>query len=235
MVLQVMGTAYCAADPVIKKLSNHKFKAEIPVYIKDIWTDQHTGETKEINDHFRCVFWGDNARRAEQLLMKGSQIIITSAKLRTIKHPNNDKYSFTQIWVDRWEVPAKVLMTKSLYQKIYQSELLPYKLFIFNESENYYGIELHVDKKSILDYMKGYLKKSAQFEIKFKKQSEVFFNCMIDERHLKLSNHYSDTYGIAKILNECILNADTIDAKLIINEKTVIENSFELQSCLHQQ
>lgn len=233
MVLQVMGTAHCASDPVIKKVSNHKMRAEVPVYIKDVWTDQHTGEIKEVQDNFRCVFWGENARRAEQLLMKGSQIIITGAKLRVVKHPNNQKLYFTQIWVDRWEVPTKVLMTKSLYQDIYQSELLPYKIFVFQASDNTYGIELHIDKKTMVDYMKGYLKESAQFAIILQHKNDALFHCVIDHRHLKLSNHYCDTYGIANIPNDTILKADRIYTKLMINQKIMVEHAFDIKACLH--
>ncbi len=186
MTLQVMGTAYCAADPILIQTKNNKCKAEIPVYIKDVWTDHATGEVREVNDTFRCVFWGENARRVNQLLMKGSQIIITSAKLRTIFHPNNTKVSYTQIWVDRWEVPTKVLMTKSFYNEIYKSELLPYKLFIVEISSSQYSIEIHVDKHTMTTHADNYFKYPIQFELKVKDDEEVLYSFILNKNNLKM-------------------------------------------------
>ena len=61
MVLYIMGTARCAADPTLSLIPNQQYRADVPVYIKDTWTDHRTGESRSVEDHFRCVFWGANA------------------------------------------------------------------------------------------------------------------------------------------------------------------------------
>ena len=66
--------------------------------------------------------------------------------LRTYTH--RDGRVFTQLWVDRWEVPTKVMMTKALYYEVFQSELLPYQVFSTTKPSQPI-FELYVDKRRI--------------------------------------------------------------------------------------
>lgn len=235
MVLYIMGTARCAADPTLSLIPNQQYRADVPVYIKDTWTDHRTGESRSVEDHFRCVFWGANATRADQLLMKGSQLIITSGKLRTYTH--RDGRVFTQLWVDRWEVPTKVMMTKALYYEVFQSELLPYQVFLVPQTESTYLLELYVDKRRIGDFAKGYDQQTARIEVQIKSSQQVLAQSFLDKHQLKRSTPLSDGYAIEISLSdspEAIELIESVHTKLMIAGEIAIEHTFPLTTCLHQ-
>lgn len=235
MSIQIMGTAHCATDPVIKISSNGKIKAEVPVYVKDIWSDFSTGEVREVSNHFRCVFWGDNAKRAEKLLTKGLEIIITSAKLRTVKNPKNKNITYTQIWVDKWQVPSKVMMTKSLYQEIYQSELLPYKVCLCQKKSNEIRVEVYVDKHAMSAKVSAFRKQPCQIRLQFKQQKKILYQFFLSQENCTFSNVYCDIYGESLNLG-CHLNAiESIDSQIVIDDKPTLEHTFLMSECIHRE
>lgn len=235
MTIQLMGTAHCATDPVIKNLSNGKIKAEVPVYITDIWTDFTTGQIREVTNHFRCVFWGENAKRADKLLKKGLQIIITSAKLRNIQSPQNKNITYTQIWVDRWEVPSKVMMTKSFYEQIYKSELMPYKVCLFQKENREISVEVHVDRHDMATKSSEYFKNPFQLHLHFMKEDKALYKYLLYPENIKFSNAYYDIYGISFGMDCTLDELDSVDTQLYVNAKAILEHDFPINACIHQE
>jgi len=234
MGLQITGTAHCATDPVLKYSANGKIKAEVPVYVKDVWTDFSTGETREVSNHFRCVFWGENANRAEKILKKGLQIFILSGKLRNIQHPKNKRITYTQLWVDQWEVPSKVMMTKSLYQEVFKSELLPYKVCLFDSPDGV-TVEVHIDKHAMSIKTSDYLKKSLCINLNLIGKNKEAQPSGLTDEHLKFSNSYCAIYT-AELTISCHLDEiESVNTEICLNNKIALEHTFLIRECIQQE
>lgn len=234
MSIQVMGTAHCAADPVIKTLHQGKVIADVPVYIKECWTDFQTGESREVTNYFHCVFWGNNAKRAEQLLMKGSQVIITSAKLRTLKDPIK-KVTHTQIWVEKWEVPTKVMLSKSVYQEIFQSELMPYKVCVYRKTGTFDLVEVHVDKHAMASKLPDYFNQDRLIDLQFKQGDKIHSKCSLARSHQKFSNTFCDIYQCSLDLDLSQVPLSHIHTQLFMGKTRAYEHVFPFQECLQQE
>lgn len=235
MTLQVMGTAVCAAEPTMVKMQNQKIKAEVPVYIKESWFDFSTGQTREIQAHFRCVFFGEGARRAQSMIMKGTQIIITGAKLRVVKNPKNNRVSYTQIWVEKWELPAKVMMTKKLYQEVYQTDISPIKVSL-SSLHNRVSILVMLDCHQMNSRFPAFEKKDLKLLIKLKTKSSVE-PCRLTEKYSKYSTNQIKIYEYlssemekrdVSLINEVSINA-------FLDNDNVYEITFPINECICQE
>lgn len=232
MTMQVMGTAYCAADPVLTHTKNSRPKTEVPVYIKDTWTDLSTGQIKEVSDQFRCVFFGENARRANEMIMKGSQIIITSAKLRTVKNPTDKRITYTQIWVDKWELPAKVMMTKKLYQEVYQSEMSPIKIGL-STPNNKITMLVMMDCHQMNSKFPGFEKKDLKLLIKLRKKS-LFEYCLLTESDTTYSTKYIKVfeYVFHEIDASELSSIKDVNVNVSFDEDDSYEITFPAKECI---
>lgn len=107
------GVGYCGCTPQLRTNADGSMIAKVPIYTENVFR----GKTyKEI--HW-CVFFGSDAKRADELLMKGSQVHISGF---IHYHKYTDKTgqakSLTQIIVDEFLL-TKAMFTKEVYKRIY--------------------------------------------------------------------------------------------------------------------
>ncbi|MFU2079959.1 single-stranded DNA-binding protein [Avibacterium endocarditidis] len=71
-------------DPEIRTMPNGEAVANISVATSESWKDKHTGESREITEWHRIVFYRRQAEVAGEYLRKGSKVYV-EGRLRTRK------------------------------------------------------------------------------------------------------------------------------------------------------
>ena len=118
---EVRLIGYCGTFPKLKAYGDGRKLCRLPVYTEH-WAYHNNGEQQVFKELHWCIFFGRNAERAEQLLMKGSQIHIRG----TIHYHKREKVGRTeilpQILVDEFMISTKATVTKELYDQIFNEE-----------------------------------------------------------------------------------------------------------------
>jgi single-stranded DNA-binding protein len=113
---------YCASDPISTQTRFGKPMAKVAVYTKDFIKNNKRiilTEAKRKDCHHWCIFFGKNAERAKRLLMKGSQIHVSGTLRYVHKTHAGKNFYIAQIWVDEFMLSSKAIMTKELYDRIF--------------------------------------------------------------------------------------------------------------------
>ncbi|MCW5590021.1 MAG: single-stranded DNA-binding protein [Legionellales bacterium] len=113
---------YCGTFPKVKTYKDGRKICRLPVYTEH-WSYQTCdGQRQQIKELHWCVFFGRNAERAEQLLMKGSQIHIRGTIHYHKKAVADRVEVMPQILVDEFMISTKATVTKELYDYIFNEE-----------------------------------------------------------------------------------------------------------------
>ena len=81
---KVIIVGHLGNDPEMRSMPNGEAVANISVETSEAWTDQNTGERREVTEWHRIVFYRKLAEICGQYLKKGAQVYI-EGRLRTRK------------------------------------------------------------------------------------------------------------------------------------------------------
>jgi single stranded DNA-binding protein len=121
---------YCGCDPELSQTKNNIPMLILPIYTKS-WRKNQQQEMQFSTQRHRCIFYGNNALRANKLLMKGQQVHIEGSLQYYEYQVNGQTFSLAQIVVDEFMLSTKAMMTKELYQHIFSDEEIPYTFAIY--------------------------------------------------------------------------------------------------------
>lgn len=220
---------FCADAPIFTATASGKERAHVWVYTEEFFLNEGSGKYQPRKDRHYCVFWGRNAVRANEQLMKGTQIHLSGIQTHYEVENNGKKARLPQIWVEQFKQATKALMTKQLYDQIFSDHQSPYQLSI-DLREKDFDLDVYINTFDLDSLLKS--KNEMKFKIEFyfppedintdNKQSNknkinkklVFSMVLEDEKNFSViisKNRYTQQYQIKNLPRLHFLNGKAID------------------------
>lgn len=121
---QVRLIGYCGVDATVEWV-NGKAICRLPIYTTH-WRLSYDKEGRQkCTERHTCVFFGVNAERAGEQLLKGGQVNISGTLHYHKKKTPQGLFIYPQILVDEFMLTTTSIMTKQMYDEIFPDGKIP--------------------------------------------------------------------------------------------------------------